>query len=210
MWRGVGASLHLHHLSHALYMIWIFYLLSNTQNCIKILNQYFPNMDAKSFVQTPQFLRLHVAFAGKSCAWLVLVPSQRFHKFSWQRKQKHFKHFSKAEIWAALFAWNCMLLNNSMDMWRKCSVSWFIIYSVVESRCYAMTSLSLPCFVNKKSAKILSKTRAWKQYFSAAASCICFQRLQNTFREPDTSVSHPLQSPAMPCKSFVEGSYFKK
>lgn len=97
-----------------------------------------------------------------------------------------------AEIWAALFAWNCMLLNNSMDMWRKCSVSWFIIYSVVESRCYAMTSLSLPCFVNKKSAKILSKTWAWKQYFSAAASCLVY--VFRGCKTPFRSQTHPFHT----------------
>lgn len=87
--------------AHSLYVIWVC-LLNNTQNCIKILNHYFPYMDAEqlfheSFVQTLQFLRLHVAFAGKSCAWLVLATSQYLHKFSWQSRQKHFKHFPKVE-----------------------------------------------------------------------------------------------------------------
>lgn len=46
----MGASLHLHHLIH--FTLSEFCLLNNRQNCKKVLNQYFQNMDAESFSMT--------------------------------------------------------------------------------------------------------------------------------------------------------------
>lgn len=110
-------------------------------------------------------------------------------------------------------------------MWRKYELICNHLSDGIKMLCN--DSLKFPYFVNckvnssfpqdlKKSEKLKSKPSENLLSMETVFQCCCllfcmsFQRLQNTFQEPNTSVLHPLQSPVMSSKSFVEGSYFKK